>query len=80
MTMSAVKTTPITRMAPMGNFCRTAPKLDEATPSGGGPRVGRFWHNCKSSSKCVRAPYDRLLTNPVLRADYRTHRSGTRDS
>ncbi len=34
MTMSAVKTTPITRMAPMGNFCRTAPKLDEATPSG----------------------------------------------
>ena len=23
--------------------------------------------------RCARFPYDRLLTNPVLRADYRTH-------
>ena len=23
--------------------------------------------------RCANSPYDRLLTNPVLRADYRTH-------
>ena len=38
----------------------------------GGSKLGVFWDNCKSKRKCERAPYDRLLTNPVLKTDYRS--------
>ena len=44
---------------------------------GGGPKVGTFWMHCKGGRRCRRPPYDRLLANPVLRADYRCHRSDT---
>ena len=37
-----------------------------------GVSLGGFWHDCKSRKRCGRSGYDRLLTNPVLRADYRT--------
>ena len=37
----------------------------------GGGRLGWFWRDCKILRRCGRPPYDRLLTNPVLRADYR---------
>ena len=43
---------------------------DRAKLPGGG-KIGYFWAHCKSERKCGRPPYDRLLTNPVLRADYR---------
>ena len=36
----------------------------------GGARLGMFWNNCKSRMRCSKVPYDRLLANPVLRADY----------
>ena len=53
--------------------------MDEAKlPGMGVIKVGQFWRDCKCVRRCVRAPYDRLLTNPVLRADYRTHHGGTR--
>ena len=45
----------------------------------GGGKLGLFWRNCKRWMKCGRPPYDRLLTNPVLRADYRAHLSSTRE-
>ena len=38
----------------------------------GGARLGMFWTHCKHRNKCTSAPYDRLLTNPVLKTDYRT--------
>ena len=41
--------------------------------AGGGLRVGPFWDHCKYESRCRRSPYDRLLNNPVLRADYPGH-------
>ena len=47
------------------------PTVGEQTRLDSGVRVGGFWHNCKSRQKCTKAPYDRLLSNPVLRADYR---------
>ena len=34
-------------------------------------KLGHFWNNCKTRRRCGRPPYDRLLTNPVLRVDYR---------
>ena len=46
---------------------------DQAELPGGG-KLGLFWNNCKHNRMCGRPPYDRLLDNPVLRADYR-HRS-----
>ena len=57
-----------------------APKRrDDTRLPAGGPMVGMFWHHCKSQRKesenrerrCGKPPYDRLLDNPVLRADYR---------
>ena len=39
-------------------------------PDPGEVNVGWFWHNCKRRRRCNRSP--------VLRADYLTHRSGTR--
>ena len=49
------------------------PKARDAMILGGGSRLGKFWTICKSRKRCARSPYDQLLTNPVLRADYRTH-------
>ena len=41
-------------------------------PDLGEINVGKFWDNCKSRRRCGRPPYDQLLINPVLKADYRT--------
>ena len=46
----------------------------------GGSRLGNFWDHCKSERRCSKPPYDRLLTNPVLRADYHSPRSVTKSS
>ena len=46
-------------------------RRDPAVLPGGG-KLGRFWDWCKQKKLCRRSPYDRLLTNPVLRTDYRT--------
>ena len=35
-----------------------------------GVSKGWFWNGCKIGNKCYKAPYDRLLTNPVFRADW----------
>ena len=43
----------------------------------GGAKLGRFWAHCKSAKRCAYPHYDRLLTNPVLRADYRNTTSDT---
>ena len=48
-----------------------APKRRDTTELPGGGKLGMFWNNCKTQKKCGRLPYARLLTNPVLRADYR---------
>lgn len=50
----------------------SAPMHRDPAKLPGGGKLGKFWHNCKSRGRCVRPPYDRLLSNPVLRADYRT--------
>ena len=48
------------------------PKVREgARLPGERPVLWRFWMDCKSKRRCGRAPYDRLLSNPMLRADYR---------
>ena len=49
------------------------PKDRDQTTLAGGAKLGRFWGDCKSLKRCAKAPYNRLLTNPVLRADYRSH-------
>ena len=46
------------------------PKWNDTTPMAGAGKLGRFWLDCKRERKCGRPPYDRLLDNPVLRADY----------
>ena len=53
------------------------PRVSEKACLGGGARIGGFWHNSKRRHRCTRAPYDRLLCNAVLRADYRCAHSGT---
>ena len=50
-----------------------APKKRDTTPLPGGGTLGWFWEGCKRGSRCGRPPYDRLLANRVLRADYRAH-------
>ncbi len=47
------------------------PKHKNPTVLDGGARLGRFWAHCKWERRCTKPPYDRLLTNPVLKADYR---------
>ena len=54
----------------MGGRAEPPKDAEQARLPGGGPKVGKFWTNCKTRKKCGRSPYDRLLTNPVLRADY----------
>ena len=49
------------------------PKAKDATKLPGGGKLGKFWTHCKSRRKCRNSPYDRLLINPVLRADYCTN-------
>ena len=43
-----------------------------------GSKLGIFWRNCKHLNKCRRPPYNRLLSNAVLRTDYCDHHNGTR--
>ena len=45
------------------------PKSRDPTMLEGGTKLGIFWSQCKYKKKCRSPPYDRLLTNPVLRAD-----------
>ena len=53
---------------------RTGEKLLSSVVTGlGEVNVGMFWHDCKNLRRCWRSPYDRLLTHPVLRADYHSH-------
>ena len=52
-----------------------APKFRDTTELPDGSKLEKFWSNCKCARRCGRPPYDRLLTNPVLRDDYRTHRA-----
>ena len=47
------------------------PNARDATILDGGTRIGNFWDHCKSRKKCMKAPYNHLLVNPVLRTDYR---------
>ena len=47
------------------------PTARDPTILAGGSRLGQFWRHCKHHRRCTRSPYDRLLTNPILRADYR---------
>ena len=49
-----------------------APTYRDTTELPGGSRLGNFWAKCKHLRKCVNSPYDRLLDNPLLRADYHT--------
>ena len=48
-----------------------APTARDITKLPGGGKLGLFWHSCKTKRKCNRPPFDRLLMNPVLRADCR---------
>ena len=54
-------------------------KSRDQTILDGGSKLGIFWSNCKSRKRCSQSPYDRLLSNPVLRADYRCLTSATRE-
>ena len=47
---------------------------EEARLGEEGSKVGIFWVNCKIGRKCMKSPYERLLSNPVLAEDYRTTR------
>ena len=53
------------------NGRKHAPRARDPTQLPGGGGVGWFWKDCKGLRRCNKSPYDRLLTNPVLRADYR---------
>ena len=53
------------------------PKRRDPTILDGGVRLGSFWDACKSKKRFARPPFDRLLTIPVLRADYRDSASST---
>ena len=46
------------------------PAVRDQTLLPGGGKLGEFWKKCKSEKRCERTPYDRLLTNPLLKADY----------
>ena len=56
------------------------PRSRDTTILDGGTKLGPFWSDCKRKKRCTRPPYDRLLANPVLRADYRYPPSVTRGS
>ena len=54
-----------------------APRYEDPTELPGGSKLGRFWTNCKSLRWCGRPPYNRLLANLFLKADYNIIASGT---
>jgi hypothetical protein len=35
-----------------------------------GSLVSGFWTDCKSYKRCAKTPFDRLLSNMVLKTDY----------
>ena len=49
---------------------KTAPTARDITALPGGSKLGNFWVVCKREKRCMRSPCERLLLNPVLRADY----------
>ena len=49
-----------------------APKQRDTTELPDGSMLGIFWMGCKNKRRCGRPPYDRLLTNPVLKNEYHT--------
>ncbi len=51
------------------------PNMRDPTVLEGVTRLGMFWNCCQTTKRCTKPPYDRLLTNPVLKADYRSHPS-----
>ena len=51
---------------------RKAPNTRDTTELPGGSKLGRFWVRCRHERSCGKPPYDRLLNNLVLRADYRS--------
>ena len=53
---------------------KDVPRRGDSAELLGGGKVWSFWMSCKSWRRCARPPYDQLLSNPVLRADYRTSR------
>jgi hypothetical protein len=46
------------------------PKQQNSDLLPGGGKLGTYWKNCKNNRRCGRAPHNRLLVNPILRADY----------
>ena len=50
---------------------KRAPTYRDSTELPGGGKRGWFWTECKKWRRCEVLPYDRLLSNPVLKADYR---------
>ena len=66
--IQVVRTQPFALMLMEGR--ERAPKWRDTTELPDGSKLGWFWVNCKSKRTRGRPPYDRLLTNPVLRADY----------
>ena len=48
------------------------PRFDNQTMLGGGAKLGMLWAHCKCERRCERHPYDRLLSKPVLKTDYRS--------
>ena len=49
-----------------------APTVRDSIELPCGGKLGTFWTHCKSMRRCEKPPYDRLMTNPILRVDYRT--------
>ena len=45
----------------------------------GGATLGPFWDSCKRRKRCANSPCNRLLADPVLKADYRYSPGVTRD-
>ena len=46
------------------------PTAADRTKLPGGGKLGAFWMQCKNKRRCDKSAYARLLTNPVLKADY----------
>ena len=57
----------------------SVPKHNDPTELPGGGKLGRFWTHCKSLRRCRQSPYDQLLDNSLLKADYRGITNGTRE-
>ena len=57
----------------------TAPRQRETARLSSGTKLGFFWDDCKRARRCSRPPYDWLLSNPVLKTDYRNITTSTRE-